>query len=795
VGQGDGNGQTNVGSFTLTTTTKGSFSGNLQFGSWRHALSGRFDPSGAASKTFPGPQKTQLTVTISVDLTGSTGMLTGSVSNATWTAVLSGQRTAYNGKDPVSQKGQYTLVIPGNPALTNEPCGDSFAILSVSKTGRIQLSGSLADGTRFTQGSAVCGNGKWPLYAPLYRGHGWVWSWLGFVSTPLGDLTGDMAWFKASVPGDKYYAGGFAMKASAWGSQYTRPGSGSDALSFTQGTLLFNGGGLAGDFELPVSLGRGNQVSATNKTTLQFSLSTGSFKGAVITPGNPKRTLFNGVVLEKMDIGCGSFLGANQAGRVRLSQPVVVPQVMELQTLGSSFAPEAFRSDTNDDLLTDWLWSDGTSTAGTIPGIKDFGSAGARYQTLQVNSPGVLNAVDIGFDGSDGGQFTPLPDMPPQNVGAVYFPFPLTSLQYWASSYNPITNTLDFTGFTSLQSIECFHCSNLQHVAVTHLPSLQRACFEACQLQELDLTGDSNLEELRGALNAYTNIIVAGGVGPHIWHWCVRDNPQLAQQFSDISANFYSLQEFIDWNSNQRGELTFVSTMVTNVEAHNNAYTSADLTGQANLGQCLLGYNLLTNLVLTGCTSLQTLDVFHNYLGGALTVVSTNLVSLDASENVYTSADLTDQRNLLSCELAYNYLTNLVLTGCTALQTLDVSQNNLGGALTFDSTNLQQLVAFGNAFTSIDLTGQSNLLNCSLASNNLTNLVLTDCIALQAVDAHQNYLTTAVLDTLLAQFDSPSVTNLYLNLTSNAELPSAAGYAHYSNLVQRSGVTVLVDGR
>jgi hypothetical protein len=325
---------------------------------------------------------------------------------------------------------------------------------------------------------------------------------------------------------------------------------------------------------------------------------------------------------------------------------------------------------------------------------------------------------------------------------------------------------------------------------------VRRVCFEDCALQELDLTGNTNLEDLRAALNNYTNIVFDSGVGPKVWHWCVRDNPQLTQQFQEVLTNFYSLKEFLVWNANQRGPLAFVSTLLTNIEAHDNAYTSADLTGQSNLWQCLIGNNQLTNLVLTGCTAMQNLDVSQNHLGGALTFVSTNLIMLSGYENAYTSADLTGQRNLLSCAFGNNQLTNLVLSGCTALQSLDIRGNNLGGALTFDSTNLQELVAFGNTFTFVDLTDQSNLWRCWLSANSLTNLDVTDCTALQDLDLHQNDLPTEVLDMILAQLDNtnafPSLS--YLNLVSNAGPPSAAGYAHYTNLVLR-GVSVMVDGR
>jgi hypothetical protein len=44
--------------------------------------------------------------------------------------------------------------------------------------------------------------------------------------------------------------------------------------------------------------------------------------------------------------------------------------------------------------------------------------------------------------------------------------------------------------------------------------------------------GNPNLGDVRGALNAFTNIVVGQGTGPNLWHWCTRDNPQLTQRFA-----------------------------------------------------------------------------------------------------------------------------------------------------------------------------------------------------------------------------------------------------------------------
>ena len=183
-----------------------------------------------------------------------------------------------------------------------------------------------------------------------------------------------------------------------------------------------------------------------------------------------------------------------------------------------------------------WSWSDKTAS-GDFPAVSRRVGKGPQY--LAVFPEGLLSAINIGFDGSDGGETTPLSNRPPQNVGAVRFAAPLAGLRCFAASYNPLAGGLDFTGFNSLEAIECFHCGNLQHVTITNLPSLRRLCLEQCDLQELDLTGDPALADVRAALNVFTNVVVAGGTGPNIWHWCTRNNPHLTQRFQDVMTNFF----------------------------------------------------------------------------------------------------------------------------------------------------------------------------------------------------------------------------------------------------------------
>lgn len=374
---------------------------------------------------------------------------------------------------------------------------------------------------------------------------------------------------------------------------------------------------------------------------------------------------------------------------IGFATPTGLPHTVRFQTLGSLFEPAiAIDAPLLDSLL--WTWSDHSSTSNQTEPSKDFGTAAERLQSLSVVPADALVALNLGFDSSDGGETTPLPHRSPQNVSAAVFPQPLPALRYFAASYNPLTNTLDFSGFTALEAVECFETFTLRHVVLTNLPSLKRVCLEDADLQALDLSGNPALEDLRGALNAYTEIRVNRGTGPNIWHWCTRDNPQLTQSFQDIMTNFFALRELFIWNDNQSGHLALVSTNLQYLQAADNAYTSADLSGKSTLLDCVLSGNLLTNLVLDGCTALQVLDAHANQLGTA--ALDDILEFLDTSAPSLASVDLAQNAQLPSAA-GYAHYSNLVARGVSAYidwpYMFDGRTNAPGGpvAITFVTTS------------------------------------------------------------------------------------------------------------
>jgi hypothetical protein len=390
-----------------------------------------------------------------------------------------------------------------------------------------------------------------------------------------------------------------------------------------------------------------------------------------------------------------------------------------LGTSGDQFQPAVYcDSGTPQEFL--WNWADGTTSSDFPIAWVSFGTFEPRSQTLRVYPPDVLTAINLGFDGSDGGETTPLSNRPPQEVTFVYFPFPLTSLRYWASSYNPVGDTLDFTGFTSLEAIECFHCSNIEHVVVAKLPSLKRICFEQCNLQELDLNGDPNLEDVRAALNAFSSITLGAGTGPKIWHFCTRENFNITQDFREIMTNFFSLREPWIWHNNQSGALKFVSTNLTDVETWGNYYTFADFSGQTNLQICWVQNNLLTNILMTGCVGLQNFQGQNNQLPSS--VLDALLTELDNSCPDLAYVDLTMNAEFPSA-IGFSHYSNLTNRGVTVYVDLP---DTTGPAISIESAALvsESCVATNGAIDPDEtVTMLFSLKNIGLADT--TNLVVT----------------------------------------------------------------------
>jgi uncharacterized repeat protein (TIGR03803 family) len=312
---------TSSGFFTFTVTDKGKLSGSVQMAGGRYSMSGQFDASGRAGLTITRLRLSPLRLELQLDITQGTDQVTGTLSDGAWVAELAGDRAVFDGQTRVSpQAGRYTLAVPGGTNASAEPGGDGYGTISVDNAGKARLTATLADGTRFSQAVSVSKHGAWPLFAKLYGGGGLIMSWLSFAPTTASDLSGEAAWIKPAKPGDKYYPGGFNRQPTVLGSRYQAPAAGNPVLNFTNAQVDFIGGDLTRDFTNQVALDTRNRVTnlSSNRLTLFFSVSVGSFRGSVTDPATARPISFTGVVLQKPNRGAGFFLGTDQSGKVVL---------------------------------------------------------------------------------------------------------------------------------------------------------------------------------------------------------------------------------------------------------------------------------------------------------------------------------------------------------------------------------------------------------------------------------------------------------------------------------------------
>jgi hypothetical protein len=316
-----------AGYFSASATTRGSYSARLYTGGRTYGFTGKFDPTtGLATNMVKRVGTSSLTVTLQMDLTGG-DQIRGSVTDGHWTSQLMADRLVFNRiSRKASQAGSYTLAIPAASDAAGSPSGHSIGTVKVDAGGGVVWAGTMADGSRVAQRSAISKDGVWPLYSSLYSGAGVTIGWMQFTNQTDSDMSGGFVWTKAAVASSKYYPNGFTNEVGAIGSSYVAPAVGTKAATTTSTSfdLTLSEGGLSSDGLLfPISIGSNDRVTSlgSNKLTLTIAGSSGLFKGTAFNPATHTLLPFQGVLLEKLNIGAGFFLGTNQSGRVYLAPP------------------------------------------------------------------------------------------------------------------------------------------------------------------------------------------------------------------------------------------------------------------------------------------------------------------------------------------------------------------------------------------------------------------------------------------------------------------------------------------
>jgi hypothetical protein len=168
----------NSGYFSAKAAKGGAISGVLRMAGQRYPFSGRFSPAGTFSCSVPR----EGTNNVYISFQAFPGSWWGSVSNNTWVADLSAYRTPvvagrFGRLRSAFIPGKYRMSISGSEDPLLAPTNNGTGTIKVTTSDVVHLSGTLADGTKFSQATFRCGT-QVPFYTSLYGGQGAVLGWI-----------------------------------------------------------------------------------------------------------------------------------------------------------------------------------------------------------------------------------------------------------------------------------------------------------------------------------------------------------------------------------------------------------------------------------------------------------------------------------------------------------------------------------------------------------------------------------------------------------------------------------------
>ncbi len=353
------------------------------------------------------------------------------------------------------------------------------------------------------------------------------------------------------------------------------------------------------------------------------------------------------------EVAVGGWGGDTEWGTLTIEGEVnttwrPVTGMIDIQSCGTSFSPVI---EVTGNPQIEWIFYDGTTSSDARPS-KNYGSPGIRHNLLKVTPWSALTGINAGYDAADGG-YGGFDRVPAQNIrGFSNLSLAGEGLQYICASYSPIAE-LDLRGLNSLRFVEMYLCQNLNTVKLGNHPVMERICTENCNLSSLDISGCPSLKEIRAASNNYRTINW-GRTGSMLWHICIRSNPQMTENIPVLSR-FPALRELLIWDAGQTGSLVCHSSVIERIEAYNNHYTSADVSGCTALEKLMLSGSQLASIDLSGVRELIHVELKD--CGLAQPMVDHVLKTLDEAGRYDGVLDLTDNSAPSSAGMAhYNNL-------------------------------------------------------------------------------------------------------------------------------------------
>lgn len=323
-------GSGHTGLLRVALAPGGVATGRLVFDGAGYAFTTRFGLNGAATVVIPRAGRPPLTATFSLDLTGTTQQITGTIFDGSSTANVTVDRDVFNAlTNRAPQTGRYTAVLAADTTNADSPQGNGYAAISVAANGVAVVAGQLANGTPFSAAGTLSKDGTLPVYLVMANAPAGsvAAGTMTFRATGMSDLDGGIVWKKAARPADPLYAAGFTAALPVVGSRYAAPAPGRRALDPAAPSLAATAALGDGNLSEPISVG--TVVTAANRIVMStpgapnlsaaINPANGVVAGVFLHPGSKRARAVRGAVLQKQNAAFGFFPGVDESGYFSLA--------------------------------------------------------------------------------------------------------------------------------------------------------------------------------------------------------------------------------------------------------------------------------------------------------------------------------------------------------------------------------------------------------------------------------------------------------------------------------------------
>lgn len=305
---------------TVTLRTSGAFSGTIRQAQRRLSFGGRFDLDGRAAVSIPRKGTNALTLELTLDLIGG-GSISCRISDGLWSGEFVADKAVFHSRtNPATNfAGRYTMLLPGAEDGDLAPIGDGYASVSISASGIVTVTGSLADGTAFAQRGPLSHKGRFALFEVIYRGRGMLVGQMTCRPVPDSgsDIDGAAHWLRPAGQKPSSYTNGFLMSSALIGSAFSQPEA-SSILGLTEADVIFNLGNGHDPVTNSVVFVTGNRITNNGPGSLSIFVSSrsGVFRGMTDMGASSRKVPFKGVMLQRQQMGGGYFHQTNSIGNV-----------------------------------------------------------------------------------------------------------------------------------------------------------------------------------------------------------------------------------------------------------------------------------------------------------------------------------------------------------------------------------------------------------------------------------------------------------------------------------------------